>query len=358
MAKKLLALVGLGSIVVFAGVGILAWARVKERVELHLLPSADQADGDRQAILLLRDDVQSLRSDLDQLTTMLEQSLAELSSGLDGRAGARAEELQAALAALEERDARIEARLAALANALAASAGVASLPPPPATEEPAPPPAGEAPAGEAAPERGFLSFRLPSKSLGFDDAQEWALLDGLSRAGFDAKTTLHDYSAATTSVSGSFRTALGHPEAGTSGRITVRAGALDSQEKKRDEDMLGLLDATRFPDLVYEIESFEPREVDATAGKVAGRVLGRMSIKGKTRELAMDVRASLDASKRLLVEGEAPLRLSDYGVEAPSKLGLISMEDEVRIWIALRARSTGRARSEETPAVEGSKDEK
>ena len=49
----------------------------------------------------------------------------------------------------------------------------------------------------------------------------------------------------------------------------------------------------------------------------------------------------VDEARRVVVEGEAPLRLTDYGVPVPSKLGLIGMEDEVKIWIALRARATG-----------------
>src|SRR5687768_13705407 len=115
MAKNILALVGLGSLALFTGAGILAWARVKERVELHLVPDDAAIDADRQAMLLLRDDVQSLRTDLDALAAMLEQSLGGLSTGLEERAGAREAALQTALRALEERDARIEARLAELA---------------------------------------------------------------------------------------------------------------------------------------------------------------------------------------------------------------------------------------------------
>jgi hypothetical protein len=52
----------------------------------------------------------------------------------------------------------------------------------------------------------------------------------------------------------------------------------------------------------------------------------------------MPVRLAVDASRRLVIEGEMALRLTDHGIEVPSKLGLISMQDEVKVWIALRAR--------------------
>jgi polyisoprenoid-binding protein YceI len=79
--------------------------------------------------------------------------------------------------------------------------------------------------------------------------------------------------------------------------------------------------------------------VDVAARSVEGRVRGRMSIHGTEREIELAVRGHLDEARRLVVEGELPLLLSDYGVEAPSKLGLISMEDQVRVWIHLRARA-------------------
>ena len=53
----------------------------------------------------------------------------------------------------------------------------------------------------------------------------------------------------------------------------------------------------------------------------------------------MPVTAQLDEARRLVIEGEAALALSDFGISAPRKLGLISMEDRVNVWIRLRARA-------------------
>jgi hypothetical protein len=38
--------------------------------------------------------------------------------------------------------------------------------------------------------------------------------------------------------------------------------------------------------------------------------------------------------------------MSDFGVTPPSQLGVINVEDEVKIWIALRARSLGAVQTE------------
>ncbi len=357
MAQRTLAWIGVLALVLFTATGILAWMQVKERLEVHFLPDSKRIDPEAEAALLLAEDVKSLRADLDALATSIEGGFQELYKGLDEQAARREEGARVALRELEERGSRIEARLAELAlegtQAPEVSAPLASAPEPAVSDpEPAATPSSAAPEEQA----GFLSFRLPSKGLSFEDAQEFVLLGELSRVGFDAKTTLHDFSATTTAVSGTFRTALAHPEAGTAGEIVVQSAKLDSDEKARDTDMRARLDTAKFPDFRYQIERFEPAAVDAEKGTLAGRVFGRMTIRDQTRELAMDVRASLDASKRLLVEGSVPLKLSDYGIEAPNKLGLIVMEDEVEIWIALRARSTGRAKLSEPPPAKESGD--
>lgn len=84
--------------------------------------------------------------------------------------------------------------------------------------------------------------------------------------------------------------------------------------------------------------------VDAKALRTLGTVHGKLTIRGQTHELAMPVRLHVDDSRRVHAEGEAKVLLSAYGVPIPSQLGMIKMEDEVKIWIALQARSLGDAR--------------
>ena len=69
--------------------------------------------------------------------------------------------------------------------------------------------------------------------------------------------------------------------------------------------------------------------------------------RGKSREVSMPVKVSVDASKRVAIDGELSIKMSDYAVAPPSQLGLIKVEDEVKIWIALRARLVGPAKEGE-----------
>jgi polyisoprenoid-binding protein YceI len=82
--------------------------------------------------------------------------------------------------------------------------------------------------------------------------------------------------------------------------------------------------------------------VDAEGLRVQGKVRGTLAIRGKTRDVEMPVELSVDANKRVHAKGEVPLKLSDYEVPVPSQLGMIKMQDEVKVWIALQARALGK----------------
>lgn len=223
------------------------------------------------------------------------------------------------------------------------SAASAPAAPDPAT---APSSAERASAPVAAPpeaKKSFLAFKLPSSTFSFAGRQRLAIVPALSRVGFDAKSTLHDFSGVTSSVEGELVADLAHPDAGCSGSIRVRSASLDTGVADRDAEMRTRLAVAEHPELRFDWRSFEVREVDAAAQKTSGEARGLLTIRGVAREVSMPVTVSVDENKRVSIAGELRLRLSQFNVEAPNKLGLITMQDEVTVWIALRARSLGAA---------------
>ena len=68
-----------------------------------------------------------------------------------------------------------------------------------------------------------------------------------------------------------------------------------------------------------------------------------MTIHGVAHDVAIPLRITVDESRRVRIEGETPLSLTDYGVTPPRKMGVIAVENQVKIWLSLRARATGRA---------------
>ena len=59
--------------------------------------------------------------------------------------------------------------------------------------------------------------------------------------------------------------------------------------------------------------------------------------------MTFPLRVFVDASRRVVIEGEATIRLTDFGVRPPTRMGVISVEDTVKVWLSLRARATGTA---------------
>ena len=201
------------------------------------------------------------------------------------------------------------------------------------------PPEAKAEAAPPAKRAGFLSFKVPENKFGFTEPQEYQLVKDLCRVGFDAKSTLHDFTGVTTAVAGSFVADLDDPQGAWHGTIRCSAATLNTGVEGRDENLRDHLSVTAHPEIVFALESFLPGHVDVAAQTCDGTVKGSMSIRGKTLAVAMPVTVKVDESKRLVVDGQMPLKLSDYGVPVPSQLGgAITMEDEVKVWVALRAR--------------------
>lgn len=373
-----------------------ALAVVKDRVTVVVSPSEGTREGEKAAasITLLAEDVRAVQADLRALSERTGTAFQGLSDGFDRSAQSRTASLQKeiitlreAISALDRRvsalpDAESQARLAdavqqigaGLKDGLAArsereSALARSLevlqrdareraelarrevPPAanavtePMVERASPPPASQA--SSASSGKRFLTFQLPSQSFDLEKAQRFVILEAASRVGFDAKSTLHDFSGSCTKVRGELKACLGRPAEDCQGEISAEAAALQTGLEDRDEEMRKNLDTAQHPTIRFEWLGFETKSVEAKGSKFAGDAKGKLTIRGVSREFVIPVQVSTDASHRLSISGQAKVKLPDYGVPVPSKLGLISMDEEVNIWLELKARWAGAAEPKE-----------
>ena len=359
--KRTLQAVGVLALFGWTALGVLAWWALAGRIEITV--REDEANGDEN-LALLDDRLDRLSGDLDALVATLDRNFEQLAAADAERESTRAAErarLEQRLAALEsalpaaapdrattDALAAVLARHEALADtpATADSGGAPPVAAPPPSAAPADPvapalaPAEPEPAaGEPEPARSFLAFRLPSRDFRFVGPQDFELLADLSRVGFDAKSTLHDFSGVSNRVHGGFRVDLADADAGIAGRVAIDTGSLGTGLEGRDEAMLDQLAADRFAELAFVPTGFATAEVNADELRLTGILRGELTIRGVTRSVRLDVRTHVDESRRLVVEGELPLRLGDYGIDVPDKLGVIKVDDEVRVWIHLRARA-------------------
>ncbi len=417
MAQRVSSWIGWAALAAFAVTGLYAWAQAKQHITITVSQGVENPTGASDTLLVMQDDLATLRLDLQALSQSIGGALDASHSALESSASHRDGTTQEAIAALGSDLRAMSARVEALQHGLEIRLGALETdrriqtPPgsvgqdmgspaqtsaisnnrkaaPESTQELESAPGleaagnlsrdglghelatGGATSGAAlavaegqgdqlgslpndtttrSPQdqtKGFLSFQLPSQRFDYAALQRFVVLPGLSRVGFDAKSTLHDFSGTSQSIRGEWSVRLSQPAQGLSGFVSVLSKSLNTQNSARDEEMLKLLAVQQAPELDFQIKSYVPegeQGMGPTSPTLRGNVLGTMTIKGKSRELSMSVRLRLDESKRLVVEGETELALSDYGVEAPNKLGVISMNDRVRIWIALRARCVGPA---------------
>lgn len=367
--KRTFSFLGVGACLAWTGLGLVAWANVARRVTIQFEDEA-RAVAPPSELFALADELGALHEDVRALARSLEHNLQALSDGLLASQDEQAAGLELRLAALRDEAGprtpsslptdelaglvrELTALRAALADAGASSAAQPVLTPEPstlaATSAPEPAttltvPAEEPTVAVPAPRarKSFLAFDLPSDDLRFDERRAWSILPALSRVGFDAKTTLHDFTATTSMLEGELEADLSRPADAPRARIRARAASLASGNADRDEEMRERLAVEEHPELDFELSRFVPSEIDLAAQRAAGIAHGRMTIRGVTQQVEMPVRVSIDDARRLCVEGEMTLDLEDFGVPVPNKLGLISMEREVRVWISLRLRANAR----------------
>jgi polyisoprenoid-binding protein YceI/polyhydroxyalkanoate synthesis regulator phasin len=336
--KRLLALFGLVALCAWTVLGLVAWNESREA--LAVLSEQNQANERAGELAALEERLDTLHEDVRALAMAMGSNLDAVSSDLatsqeehTAVLTQRIDALRAEVAALREARPTLPATEAAPATEVAHEAPAPE--PPAAASEPA--------AAPAKARKSFLAFTLPSDDFRFDERRSWTILPALSRVGFDAKTTLHDFTATSSSVEGELEADLAHPDTSPRAKVTVQAATLGSGEDARDAEMRDHLAVQQHPTLVFELTSFVAGTVDSAAMRASGTAHGRMTIRGVTQDVVMPLELAIDDARRLTVEGQMKLDLERFQVPVPNKLGLITMEKEVQVWISLRLRVNPRS---------------
>jgi polyisoprenoid-binding protein YceI len=146
----------------------------------------------------------------------------------------------------------------------------------------------------------------------------WRVAGG-AEAGFDLKATMHTVHGITRTVTGSVRVA---PAAGGSlaldGTIVVGAAGLATGNEKRDATMhdRSLLVAT-YPSIVFAAEHFSPSGPAEADGTVAGSLTGHVTIRGRTRPLAIAARLT-PHDGTITATGTFDVLWAEFGIPDPS----------------------------------------
>lgn len=154
------------------------------------------------------------------------------------------------------------------------------------------------------------------------------------RLWIEGKSTLHDYTAATTSFTVRGTTApmadqrsVLQPNAVRELVVEVPVMSLTSKEDGLNKNLYKALDAPKYPVITFRLTEYSP--VPAEAGVWTIRAAGTLTIAGVERETEMilHVRAAEDG---LHVGGSRDLLMTDFGVKPPKlMMGMLKTDNRV-----------------------------
>ena len=110
----------------------------------------------------------------------------------------------------------------------------------------------------------------------------------------------------------------------------VDLSSLETGIGKRDRDMRGVLETSRWPKAVFKGEIAHHERVDSTLAAYRIEVAGRLFLHGVERELEVPGTIILEKG-RTKAEASFSLKLADFGIEAPSLAAFIKVSEKVVI---------------------------
>lgn len=116
-------------------------------------------------------------------------------------------------------------------------------------------------------------------------------------------------------------------------QLAIPIRSFDSGNRNRDRNMLQVMHAGRYPDVLLEIRSVKwaSKRTEGSKTTAEGKALGDLTMNGVTRPVDVQLSGYVEGN-RMLVDARFSLLLSDFSVERPSLL-FRQVDDQVRLEI-------------------------
>jgi len=160
--------------------------------------------------------------------------------------------------------------------------------------------------------------------------RRWVPNPAKSVVTFDATHQMGDFSGRAEAVTGEFQADTADLRASITGVARVRVAVLRTGNDNRDRDMRKVLDVDRFPEIRFTIGGVEPsfNSVTSSADTLI-TIKGGLAVRGVERPVTFLARVRL-RDDRIWVRGESRIRLTDFGINPPSRL-FFRVGDDVTI---------------------------
>lgn len=176
---------------------------------------------------------------------------------------------------------------------------------------------------------------LPPLAPGAAPRPVYRLDPQASQVQFEAQAFLHRFGGQTSKIQGLFRGADLTRFSDAEACIQIDAASLETGNSLRDRTMRkDHLETAVFPTIDFRLERVD--SVRPLGSAREAMIRGALTLHGVTRELAFPVRF-WEEGAAMRLEGETPLRMTDYGIPIPSFL-FLSVEDQVTVRFQVTAR--------------------
>jgi polyisoprenoid-binding protein YceI len=115
-------------------------------------------------------------------------------------------------------------------------------------------------------------------------------------------------------------------------QVTVPIKSLKCGHKKMDENMYKALNSEQFPDIRYELTTYEVDRDSATASSFIAKTTGQLTVSGKTIAVEIPIRVQRTESGAARGEGTVSMLMTDFGIKPPvALLGTLRTRNKISI---------------------------
>lgn len=144
----------------------------------------------------------------------------------------------------------------------------------------------------------------------------------------EGKSTLHAWKMEGKTINGQISVDEGVETATVA--VAIPVTSIRSEHQKMDRLMAEALKAKENPEIRYQMMSATPQ--DATGATFTLKTAGKLTIAGVTRDITMNVIGTRNGDGRVVLTGEAPIRMTDYGIKPPkAMMNTIRTGDDVKV---------------------------
>lgn len=169
-----------------------------------------------------------------------------------------------------------------------------------------------------------------------------AALWGTCRIEFHGTSTLHDFDGSVPP-----RRFDLHPlprGGGWSADVVVPVAEMDTGNGRRDANLREMLDSARYPEIRATFAAIDPTNARPARGDGPGTLPFVLTIRDVSRPLVGQVAHWVESAEEVSFDVRFDVSLAEFGLAAPSVLGLVRVGDRVELLVHAQVQSNPPAR--------------